>query len=1037
MLNGTETRISFDSIQDLPNPPAVSGNYVAWVQLFEDLPPGLSSKFVYIYNTLTGDEYAVSPSEGSWQTAPFLSGDIIVWLEDPDGFNFKVVAYDAGTRTWLDEVTSVPGDYYNDPSQNAFPKVSGDEIVWQDFSQWEWDVYSYTIGSGTGTPVPLVADAGYDEKNPAIYGDYVVYENWSSIITSDIYLFFRSNGTAIQISDSPDNDLSPSVYGNMIVWEGASAITGLRVINRYNLLTGETSQITPTGAAYDQMNPEIYGNFVVVEDYREDPAYPDIYLYDLSTGEEQWLTPGSNGLKRNPMADGDRIVWEDHRADYACGGCQEYDIYLLTRGTAEVCPAADFSIANPYGPAALTPTFTDTSSAGTSGTTFRVWNFSDGSPWSFNPGLSVSHSFTADGIYPASLYVGNTKCRNLSVDTCSHRVYVNQPPVAGFTPAPEYGFAPLNVAFIDTSCGGPTSWTWDFGDSTAPGTTQNPLHTFTDPATSYLVTLTATNDQGSNSTWKRVRTFMGGQSTASTPVNGIHVVDRFGGPFLVFNATELPSFEPPAPEAFISIRTPQDNYWENITFLSTDGTGLKKSASNSTYFGNISRVYLKTNDTVVNAVGTPPSTGSGWGVNYRLNTTTYPDPGSLKTEIWEGAISADQDTFDTLARNSQPAGTTLRDIAYTAKFTRTGITNEGSGLLNMSVAQGWVQGSAPSLDEGRTYTYILGYGYDGQGNKNGAILDTRYRFSSSGRDYFEAVVPDTMHYLSTFALAKLSGSGNPLQLITLTVSSHTSSPSSSVASYSSSGITSDSDSSAASGTGSGGVKATSELSPQEPAPENADPGVTGTVYTNANGVVTQASSLVSLDNLASLSLPEGVVAKDAAGNPLSSVTLRASSPGITRSGTPGSAFTFEGMAYELGPDGAAFSPSISLTFTVPQVSWGKDYAVRSFDQKTSTWQDLPTTFDPATGTVTAEISHFCCFGLFAKTAAEPEVSLPIPAQTGSPDVSVPPAPPATAVSIFTSMMAWAGNLLVSNLPAAIVIVLAVLGTFIFYKRKWG
>ena len=46
----------------------------------------------------------------------------------------------------------------------------------------------------------------------------------------------------------------------------------------------------------------------------------------------------------------------------------------------------------------------------------------------------------------------------------------------------------------------------------------------------------------------------------------------------------------------------------------------------------------------------------------------------------------------------------------------------------------------------------------------------------------------------------------------------------------------------------------------------------------------------------------------------------------------GSAFAFAGMAYGIGPDGATFSPPVSLTFTLPQAQWGQDYSVKLFDQ---------------------------------------------------------------------------------------------------------
>lgn len=77
------------------------------------------------------------------------------------------------------------------------------------------------------------------------------------------------------------------------------------------------------------------------------------------------------------------------------------------------------------------------------------------------------------------------------------------PPNAAFTgngqvaPSSLSGPAPFNVVFRDTSGGSPTSWLWDFKDGST-STLQDPLdHLFVAPGT-YLVTLTASNSEGSS-----------------------------------------------------------------------------------------------------------------------------------------------------------------------------------------------------------------------------------------------------------------------------------------------------------------------------------------------------------------------------------------------------------------------------------------------------------------------------------------------------------------------------------------------------------
>jgi len=133
------------------------------------------------------------------------------------------------------------------------------------------------------------------------------------------------------------------------------------------------------------------------------------------------------------------------------------------------------------------------------------------------------------------------------------------------------------------------------------------------------------------------------------------------------------------------------------------------------------------------------------------------------------------------------------------------------------------------------------------------------------------------------------------------------------------------------------------------------------------------------------------------------------------------------MAYEIGPDSATFLPPGAVTFKISQAQWGLDYTVRSFDHKTGTWVDLPTTRDAAAGTVTVEVSHFCCFALFTSPVAGP----PTPVATPLPVPAAPlvkAQPPTTAVSIFMSMIGWAADLMVNNaivLAGVLILIIAV------------
>jgi hypothetical protein len=142
------------------------------------------------------------------------------------------------------------------------------------------------------------------------------------------------------------------------------------------------------------------------------------------------------------------------------------------------------------------------------------------------------------------------------------------------------------------------------------------------------------------------------------------------------------------------------------------------------------------------------------------------------------------------------------------------------------------------------------------------------------------------------------------------------------------------------------------------------------------------------------------------------------------------------MAYELLPDGAIFSPSIPLSFTIPQGQWGKEYVIQEYDTTTGatgTWQALPGRYNPETGIITVQISHLCRFALFAK------VTETNPAETNVAEEK--PAKPATltkpAMSTNVGMVGWGLSLIREN-PMILIIGIAVIigiAYFGWWKRR--
>ncbi|MFC2036032.1 hypothetical protein ACFLUJ_07955, partial [Chloroflexota bacterium] len=89
-----------------------------------------------------------------------------------------------------------------------------------------------------------------------------------------------------------------------------------------------------------------------------------------------------------------------------------------------------------------------------------------------------------------------------------------------------------------------------------------------------------------------------------------------------------------------------------------------------------------------------------------------------------------------------------------------------------------------------------------------------------------------------------------------------------------------------------------------------------------------------------------------------------------------------GLTYDLGPDGATFTPPISLTFTydpaeIPEGTNEEDLVIAFWDENVGEWVELEgVTVDPVTNTITGQVSHFTAFTVTAPVPVEEEVVVP-------------------------------------------------------------
>lgn len=993
---GTETLISTNASASNQIFPGISGNWIFWTDTRND--DGSGSSDIYAYNVVTGSERRITPP-GSYANHPAVSGDFIVWEDLRNLADFDIYAYDLGSDTET-RIT-------NDPGNQQYPAVDGNLVVWQDDRNGDYNIYLSDLSGGTEqllTPDTV----GTDQTSPAIAGNHVVWQDYRNGATGDIYL--NNTATADLFNLNPGtagvDHLLPAMSGSRVVWQDSrhGPNEDIYLNDTASWAESRVNDVVPGSA---KVFPSISGNTVVWIDTRN-PGFNDVYLRDLTGGADTRITNDLALLSTvdgGPKISGNRIVWTDLRNG-------DNDIFLYTTGPDQTCPAADFTISpTRSGPLPFTVQFTDTSSAGTTGISHWNWEFGDGNT---SDQQNPNFTYTIPGNYHVRLTINNAYCRNETPVSNSYLISVGAAPVSSFTTDTTSGMVPLTVTFNDTSVAA-TTWNWSFGDGTYSDL-QSPSHTYSNGGT-YTVLLNASNVYGYSHAQTTIHALTGANENADTVIDGIAITTPFGAQFLTYDMTKLPG--PVNTGTTLICTSPQllSHGWQNITFLSRDGIGFVPEGT--LIKGNISGVTFLTRE--INPAGFSAPTGPLDSINYSITLPSYPNGAMLNTQIWEGFLPADYTLFNNIAHLS--GFSEIWGIAYTTKITKTNIPNGGTAKFHMSVNATWVENF-----NGRNHIYVERISDD---RTVGEVLQSRFISHDAVKnlDYFEI---DSPHGFSTFGLSSLSGSGNLFQLFTLTVTSHVNPPQ-----EDNLPSTSDSDSNPAGGKGAGKITVPvyTPSPTSTPIPKaTEDPGTSAKVYTNANGVVTQATRLQSTDGRATVSLDEGVVAKDASGKPLAEITLK-SLPSENLPALPsGSAFTFAGMAYEIGPDGATFSPPVSLSFTLPQAQWGQDYTVKFFDQKSGTWQDLPTAFDAATGTVTARFSHLCIFALFA----EPRASL-VTTPAATPLLPVPEAPqvkaqpPATAMSIFMNMMAQLPDLVMNN--AVVLAIVALLGIAAYIIRQ--
>jgi beta propeller repeat protein len=335
VLKGIPLLISAGENGKYPRAPSIWEDRVVWIERDN---PGLvnpvtinPAQFI-LYNITTGKSEIIAILKGDSFSFPSIFGDNVVYSDLRNG-QYDIYRYDISTHTEqpLFDVPSKTG--------RSWPKIYGNNVVYRE----NGEIYVYNLETKFNKRVEGIVDTfgtySYVDKKTIFTGffsidkNYVVFFGLDTQHQHPIILYNIETGILTKVINDAGNQNSyyPSLSGDQLVWENASCESGSDVY-MYNLKTRITRNITQgkLGNFANGLEPVIFDNLIVYHGpFTQDSS---IYVYDSLTGK-QYLVPPAPEVSRYEYEQkiwGNRIVWSVQYQD------SRSPIYLFTIDTSDV-----------------------------------------------------------------------------------------------------------------------------------------------------------------------------------------------------------------------------------------------------------------------------------------------------------------------------------------------------------------------------------------------------------------------------------------------------------------------------------------------------------------------------------------------------------------------------------------------------------------------------------------------------------------------------------------------------------------------------
>jgi PKD repeat protein len=503
-VQGVKVAMSSDNGQTWGSPiVAMSGSDKNWI--FSDQTSGPYSNYIYgiMTNNSSGQNFSRSTNTGtSWSTPATFNNPTLAALPG----STVCVGPEGDIQGGAVYAVANIGSSFNSTYQ-FYKSTDGG----QTFTLKSTQQYANTVGSQVNgrnavlnmrtRPYPFVAaDNSYGPNRGRLYLVYASNNPSGNGNKPDIFCRYSNDGGATFSSAKVVND-DPNSQGNHnwfpAIW--CEKNTGRLYISWMDTRDCPTSDSCMIYATYTD------DGITFAPNQRISNKKMKINCNSCGGGGSPMYLGDYNGVAANPTTS--MLAWTDFR-DNNFGSYVAYFPDFGLRANPSLDTLAPVAIINAEIPSVkmFTDTVTVTATINAAPGAFTISYPQGNKLWSF-PGqvpIQISNNGgAAIGDYTLNFTATGSNGTPIHKRTATARVLTPSAPTAGFTVSDESTCEGSALNFTDLSSGPPTSWEWTFpGGNPSSSTQQNPTNIVYTTAGVYDVTLTVTNQAGSNSITK-------------------------------------------------------------------------------------------------------------------------------------------------------------------------------------------------------------------------------------------------------------------------------------------------------------------------------------------------------------------------------------------------------------------------------------------------------------------------------------------------------------------------------------------------------